>query len=112
MDDKEALFPVCYLQGTLQQPQRVARIRESISGRRPPRSPAVRPRRIGRDRRYLGRAKQQPAGVETPHRRPSIVSDYFYQWKKQLERVRRQRAQVGATQGADQVRRPCRHCRA
>ena len=38
-------------------PQRVARIRDSKSGQTIPKVLALRPRRIGRDRRYLGRAK-------------------------------------------------------
>src|SRR4051812_13798825 len=51
-----SLFPACYLQGAVQ-PQRVARIRDSKSGQTIPKVLALRPRRIGRDRRYLGRAK-------------------------------------------------------
>jgi hypothetical protein len=64
-------------------------------GRRCPRSPVLRVSPPSRRPNIYDR-KQQPAGVQNGGRPRSIVSDCFYQWKKQLERVRRYAASAFA----------------
>jgi hypothetical protein len=64
-------------------------------GRRCPRSPVLRVSPPSRRPNICDR-KQQPAGVENARGPRSIVSDCFYQWKKQLERVRRYAASAFA----------------
>ena len=60
-------------------------------GRRWPRLP-LRIAPAGTD--DVGRGRKQPGSVDNCRGRRSIVSDCFYQWKRQLERVKRQCSQI------------------
>jgi hypothetical protein len=88
--DEGSLFPACYLQGVVQ-PQRVVPGYANRDQKQtmPALSRFTMCVRIGPTPDIWGGRKGQPADVENRRGRRSIVSDCFYQWKKQVERVRR-----------------------